>query len=102
MSTVQLRSPSLDALTLQVISHNHYDHCDLPTLSDIYKKHSARAPYIFIPLANGHTLKGTVPDDRVIQMDWWDERIIEVAGKGRARVTCSEFGGYCVLAFTEG
>jgi hypothetical protein len=23
-------------------------------------------------------------------MDWWDERIIEVEGKGKARVTCSE------------
>jgi len=22
-------------------------------------------------------------------MDWWDERIIEVEGKGKARVTCS-------------
>jgi hypothetical protein len=24
-------------------------------------------------------------------MDWWDERIIEVEGKGKARVTCSEW-----------
>jgi hypothetical protein len=30
-----------------------------------------------------------VPSDRVIEMDWWDERIIEVEGKGKARVTCS-------------
>ena len=73
----------------QLISHNHYDHCDLPTLKDIYTKHSDRPPYLFIPLANSHTLKGTVPSDRVIEMDWWDERIIEVEGKGKARVTCS-------------
>jgi L-ascorbate metabolism protein UlaG (beta-lactamase superfamily) len=73
-----------------MISHNHYDHCDIPTLKDVYRKHADRPPYLFIPLANGHTLKGTVPSDRVIEMDWWDERIIEVAGKGKAKVTCSE------------
>lgn len=77
-------------LIRQMISHNHYDHCDIPTLKDVYRKHAGRPPYLFIPLANGHTLKGTVPSDRVIEMDWWDERIIEVAGKGKAKVTCSE------------
>lgn len=77
-------------LMTQIISHNHYDHCDLPTLKDVYRKHAARPPFVFIPLANRHTLKGTVPEDRIIEMDWWEERVIEVEGKGRARVTCSE------------
>jgi hypothetical protein len=86
----------------QLISHNHYDHCDLPTLKDIYTKHSDRPPYLFIPLANGHTLKGTVPSDRVIEMDWWDERIIEVEGKGKARVTCSELFIYVFESILKG
>lgn len=77
--------------TSQIISHNHYDHCDLPTLKDVYRKHTSRPPYLFIPLANRHTLKGTVPEDRIIEMDWWDERVIEVEGKGKAKVTCSEY-----------
>jgi hypothetical protein len=90
---VVVRSSPIHGVPLadqQLISHNHYDHCDLPTLKDIYTKHTDRPPYLFIPLANSHTLKGTVPSDRVIEMDWWDERIIEVEGKGKARVTCSE------------
>lgn len=74
---------------MQILSHNHYDHCDLFTLAEIYKKHADRPPYLFVPLANAHTFKGTVPDDRVIEMDWWEDRVIQVQGKGSAKIVCS-------------
>jgi hypothetical protein len=35
-------------------------------------------------------------------MDWWDERIIEVEGKGKARVTCSELFIYVFESILKG
>ena len=49
--------PPIDAV---LVSHNHYDHCDLPTLRRIDR------PPIFTPLGN-RALIG----ERATELDWW-------------------------------
>lgn len=73
----------------QVISHNHYDHQDNNTLTQIYTHFAARPPVLFIPLNNTHNLPSNVPRDKIVEMDWWEERELDVAGKGKAKITCS-------------
>jgi len=59
---------ALDALPridLILLSHNHYDHMDLPSLRRI---HARYAPPIITTLGNTQTLAGLGP---VRELDWW-------------------------------
>jgi len=53
------------------ISHNHYDHLDLPSIVAIHERFpSAR---YFVPLGNKSWFQGTkIPESQVVEMDWWD------------------------------
>lgn len=65
---------SLDKLPpihIIVISHNHYDHLDLPTLLELEKRFS---PTFFVGLKNGKLLREEGIKN-VIEMDWWDVQI---------------------------
>ncbi len=64
--------PPLDAVLL---THNHYDHMDLPTLRRL------RAPYVLTGLGNDATL-APAGIRHADEMDWWDERRL-----GRATIT---------------
>ncbi len=59
--------PPIDAV---VVSHNHYDHLDLPTLERLHRDHK---PVIMVGLGNGQLLRDR-GIDTVEEMDWWDRR----------------------------
>ena len=62
--------PIVDAV---VISHNHYDHMDHPTLKRIQAKHP-NAHY-FVPLGNKKWfLASGFSQEQVMELDWWEER----------------------------
>jgi L-ascorbate metabolism protein UlaG (beta-lactamase superfamily) len=66
----RVRAPglALDALPridLILLSHNHYDHMDLPSLRRL---HARDAPQIVTTLGNTKTLAGLGP---VQELDWW-------------------------------
>jgi L-ascorbate metabolism protein UlaG (beta-lactamase superfamily) len=69
--------PHIDAVLL---SHNHYDHLDLPTLRRLHTKHK---PRMVTPLGNDAILRRAIPGVRAMTGDWWDR--IQI-GKG-AEVT---------------
>lgn len=53
------------------ISHNHYDHLDLATVTAVTKKFPGTT--WFVPLGNKKWLTSTGVDARQVQeMDWWD------------------------------
>ncbi|SDV50102.1 L-ascorbate metabolism protein UlaG, beta-lactamase superfamily [Chitinasiproducens palmae] len=57
--------PPIDAI---LISHNHYDHLDAGTLSDLARRFpSAR---VFTGLGNGHQLRHAGFRD-MVELDWW-------------------------------
>ncbi len=58
--------PSLDFV---VVSHNHYDHMDLPSLIALDKKFK---PEFIVPLGNAKYLR-EVGISNVIELDWWQE-----------------------------
>jgi L-ascorbate metabolism protein UlaG (beta-lactamase superfamily) len=67
-----IRFDDLPPIDLILVSHNHYDHMDLPTLKRLRK---AWKPPIFVGLRNAAYLKkegvGGAED-----MDWWDRKQI--------------------------
>jgi L-ascorbate metabolism protein UlaG (beta-lactamase superfamily) len=71
------RLPPLDAV---LVSHNHYDHMDLPTLKALA---AAGARTALAPLGNGRWLRGA-GFARVLELDWWESAEI---GGGRVTLT---------------
>jgi N-acyl-phosphatidylethanolamine-hydrolysing phospholipase D len=65
--------PEVDAV---VISHNHYDHMDIPTLTVLKEKYN---PQFFAPLNNDQTFLDTgIEPSRFHCLDWWEDREITV------------------------
>jgi L-ascorbate metabolism protein UlaG (beta-lactamase superfamily) len=73
----RVRAPALDfeklpAIDVVVISHNHYDHLDLPTLEQLEKKFS---PTFYVGLKSAELLK-SVGIKKIVEMDWWQKETI--------------------------
>lgn len=59
--------PAVDAV---FISHDHYDHLDLPSIQEL----DAKVGHYFVPLGVGlHLQQWGISADRITEMDWWDE-----------------------------
>jgi L-ascorbate metabolism protein UlaG (beta-lactamase superfamily) len=72
--------PVLDGI---VISHDHYDHLDLPTVRHLLRTQTA--PF-FVPLGIGAHLRGWgVPEARIIELDWDEQATV-----GELTLTCTE------------
>jgi N-acyl-phosphatidylethanolamine-hydrolysing phospholipase D len=71
------RLPPIDAV---VLSHDHYDHLDAPTISRIAARYPAAVWYS--PLGTGDFLRRRGARE-VIERDWWEEATI-----GNLRLTC--------------
>lgn len=50
-----------------LLSHDHYDHCDLPTLRQLVKAHD---PLAITPLGNSELLV-RAGFTRIVELDWW-------------------------------
>src|SRR5664279_3921415 len=72
--------PVLDAIA---ISHDHYDHLDLPTVRSLVS--SQTAPFL-VPLGIGSHLRGWgVPENRIVELDWDEQHVM-----GDLTLTCTE------------
>lgn len=56
--------PKIDAV---VVSHNHYDHMDIPTLRMLWERDRAK---IVVPLGNDAILRDNIPGIEPIAVDW--------------------------------
>lgn len=65
--------PRIDAV---LISHNHYDHLDLPTIERLWRRDR---PHIVAPLGNDAIIKARDPAIAVTTLDW-GERTVLVPG----------------------
>lgn len=58
--------PPLDAV---IISHDHYDHLDRPTIRALAK---STVPFITSLGVGAHLEKWGVPPERITELDWWE------------------------------
>ncbi|AER67611.1 hypothetical protein Tlie_1903 (plasmid) [Thermovirga lienii DSM 17291] len=63
-----LKQDDLPRIDVVLITHNHYDHLDMDTLSALSRRFS---PLVLAPLGDGNLLKSYGIND-VIEMDWWE------------------------------
>ncbi len=83
--------PSVDAI---LISHDHYDHLDYPTVVQLLELASS-APWV-VPLGIGaHLEYWGVPPSQIIELDWWQQTQL-----GEVTLTCTparHFSGRSLL-----
>lgn len=61
-----------------LISHNHYDHLDNDTITEIWALNKDHLRFV-VPLGNQEWFTApplNVPAERVTELDWWDEAIV--------------------------
>lgn len=59
--------PELDAV---IVSHDHYDHLDDPTILELAKR---RVPFFTSLGVGAHLQAWGVPVERITELDWWEE-----------------------------
>jgi N-acyl-phosphatidylethanolamine-hydrolysing phospholipase D len=64
-----IKMEDLPPIHIVLISHNHYDHLDLPTLKELEKRFS---PIFIVGLKNKRLLTGEGIKN-VVELDWWDD-----------------------------
>lgn len=69
----RVRAPGIDFdqlphIDLVLISHNHYDHFDLPTLKRLNRKFS---PKVVVPIGD-RALASAAGCKDIVEMDWWE------------------------------
>lgn len=62
-----IRFEDLPPIDCILISHNHYDHLDVPTLRRLHQTHS---PVVFCPLGVAKILR-SIGFSEVHELDWW-------------------------------
>ena len=64
---------ALPPLDMVLLSHNHYDHLDRPSVKRISRAHPD-AKWI-VPLGLGAYIRGWGPRD-IVELDWWQQTVI--------------------------
>jgi len=64
-----VRFEDLPPISAVLLSHNHYDHCDLRTLRSIAERFD---PVVITPLGNGPLVR-SAGIRQVEELDWWQE-----------------------------
>lgn len=64
-----IRFEDLPPIDVVILSHNHYDHTDIPTLKRLFERDS---PRVFVALGNRALMeKNGIPGSH--EMDWWQD-----------------------------
>jgi L-ascorbate metabolism protein UlaG (beta-lactamase superfamily) len=61
--------PDLPPVDVVMLSHNHYDHMDLPSLARLAERDN---PLFAVPLGNCLYLERIVAEGRCREFDWWE------------------------------
>ncbi|MBU1116639.1 MAG: MBL fold metallo-hydrolase [Bacteroidetes bacterium] len=71
---VPLNIDELPEIDLVLISHNHYDHLNIETINKIHPK----VKRFLVPMLVGAELeKAGVPQEKITELNWWDELKID-------------------------
>lgn len=64
----------LPRVDVVLLSHDHYDHCDLPTLRRLARRDS---PLAITPLGNCDLLRRAgFTSDHIVELDWWQQHAL--------------------------
>ncbi len=86
MHAAPLAARELPPIDVVVISHDHYDHLDMDTVTTIAATQPDAVFVTTIGVA-AHLTSWGIAEGRIRQADWWDEVVVATRG-GELRFTC--------------
>ena len=85
---IELRQlPPVDAV---VISHDHYDHLDYPTIRALAK---SRVPFITSLGVGAHLEAWGIPPERITELAWWESHTVPGTGLSVTAAPSQHFSG---------
>jgi L-ascorbate metabolism protein UlaG (beta-lactamase superfamily) len=87
-----LNAADMPELDVVLISHDHYDHLDYPTIRQLLQLEAQARAVFVVPLGVGAHLEawGLAPE-RIVELDWWEET--NVAGLRIAATPARHYSG---------
>lgn len=88
---VPLRAiPTLD---LVVISHDHYDHLDYPTIRALAR---IDVPFVTSLGVGAHLEAWGISPERIVELDWWETRVVPNTGLSVTAAPSQHFSGRAI------
>jgi L-ascorbate metabolism protein UlaG (beta-lactamase superfamily) len=79
--------PPLDAV---LVSHDHYDHLDFPTIRELARR---QVPFITALGVGAHLEAWGVSPERITELDWWEETRLADKGLSFTATPAQHFSG---------
>ena len=73
---VPVRLSALPPLDAVIVSHDHYDHLDYPTIRELAKRD---VPFVTSLGVGAHLEAWGVPPERITELDWWESHRVPAA-----------------------
>jgi L-ascorbate metabolism protein UlaG (beta-lactamase superfamily) len=85
---VSLRAmPPVDLI---VVSHDHYDHLDYPTIRELVK---VDVPFVTSLGVGAHLEAWGIPPERIVELDWWESHELPDSGLTVTAAPSQHFSG---------
>jgi len=81
---------ALPPLDLVLISHDHYDHLDYPTIRHLRKRET---PFVTSLGVGAHLEYWGVKPERIVELDWWESHRLPSAGLTVTATPSQHFSG---------
>jgi L-ascorbate metabolism protein UlaG (beta-lactamase superfamily) len=84
---VPVRLSALPPIDLVLVSHDHYDHLDYPTLRELAK---SNVPFVTSLGVGAHLQAWGVAPERITELDWWESHTVQsVEHKAEVTITAA-------------
>src|SRR5580704_12198037 len=81
---------TLPPLDLVIVSHDHYDHLDYPTIRELAK---LAVPFVTSLGVGAHLEAWGVPPERILELDWWETYTLESTDLSVTAAPSQHFSG---------
>lgn len=81
---------AMPALDLVIVSHDHYDHLDYPTIRELARRD---VPFVTSLGVGAHLEAWGVPPERIVELDWWESHRLPNAGLTVTAAPAQHFSG---------
>ena len=87
---VPIALKALPALDVVLVSHDHYDHLDYPTIRALAK---TGVPFVTSLGVGAHLQAWGVPPERITELDWWQTHTVPGTGLAITAAPSQHFSG---------
>jgi L-ascorbate metabolism protein UlaG (beta-lactamase superfamily) len=81
---------ALPPIDLVVVSHDHYDHLDYPTIHELRKRD---LPFVTSLGVGAHLEAWGVRPERIVELDWWESHTVPGTGLSVTAAPSQHFSG---------